>query len=231
MHPGAAAAGVVGRGASRWRCASAVHRARGDGRQRRGARASRSTPRTCTTRTSGAFTGEVSAPMLVELGVHGVVLGHSERRQLFGETDRALAAKVPAALEAGLAPILCVGETEEERESGRHRAQAAPAGARRPGRRRGRPAGRGGHRLRADLGDRHGQAWPRPSRPRRPSPSSAPWSPSATPRRPRPCASSTAAASSADNAAELLAMPDIDGALVGGASLDAASFAAIVEAA
>jgi triosephosphate isomerase len=65
----------------------------------------------------GAFTGEVAAPMLVELGVHGVILGHSERRQLFGETDRALALKVPAALSAGLVPILCVGETEEEREA------------------------------------------------------------------------------------------------------------------
>ena len=67
---------------------------------------------------SGAFTGEVSAPMLVELDVHGVVLGHSERRQLFAEADRALAEKVPAALDAGLKPILCVGETEEEREAG-----------------------------------------------------------------------------------------------------------------
>src|SRR4051794_8411748 len=66
----------------------------------------------------GAFTGEVSAPMLNELDVHGVVLGHSERRQLFGETDDALAGKVPAALAAGLLPILCVGETESEREAG-----------------------------------------------------------------------------------------------------------------
>ena len=66
----------------------------------------------------GAFTGEVSAPMLTELDVHGVVLGHSERRQHFGETDRELALKVPAALEAGLLPILCVGETEAEREAG-----------------------------------------------------------------------------------------------------------------
>jgi triosephosphate isomerase len=49
---------------------------------------------------------------------HGVVLGHSERRELFGETDKALALKVPAALEAGLQPILCVGETEEERDNG-----------------------------------------------------------------------------------------------------------------
>src|SRR5689334_14441988 len=67
---------------------------------------------------SGAFTGEVSASMLRELGVEAVVLGHSERRQLFGETDAALQRKVPAALAAELLPILCVGETEEEREAG-----------------------------------------------------------------------------------------------------------------
>jgi triosephosphate isomerase len=67
---------------------------------------------------SGAFTGEVSAPMLVELGVDAVVLGHSERRQYFNETDEALAMKVPVALEAGLEPILCVGETEAERDAG-----------------------------------------------------------------------------------------------------------------
>ena len=66
----------------------------------------------------GAFTGEVAAPMLVELGVQGVILGHSERRSMFGETDRALQQKVPAALAARLVPILCVGETEEEREAG-----------------------------------------------------------------------------------------------------------------
>ncbi|HEX2087675.1 MAG TPA: triose-phosphate isomerase [Solirubrobacteraceae bacterium] len=67
---------------------------------------------------SGAFTGEVAAPMLVEIGVDGVVLGHSERRQYFNETDKALQRKVPAALEAGLTPILCVGESEEERDRG-----------------------------------------------------------------------------------------------------------------
>lgn len=66
----------------------------------------------------GAFTGEVSAGMLTEIGIAGVVLGHSERRELFGETDKALQRKVPAALDAGLTPILCVGETEEERERG-----------------------------------------------------------------------------------------------------------------
>jgi triosephosphate isomerase len=66
----------------------------------------------------GAFTGEISAPMLTELEVGGVVLGHSERRQFFGETDESLQKKVPAALNAGLQPILCVGETEDERERG-----------------------------------------------------------------------------------------------------------------
>src|SRR3954471_8539471 len=66
----------------------------------------------------GAFTGEVSAAMLAEAGARAVVLGHSERRELFGETDAALARKVPARLEAGLLPILCVGETEAERDAG-----------------------------------------------------------------------------------------------------------------
>jgi triosephosphate isomerase (TIM) len=66
---------------------------------------------------AGAFTGEISAPMLVELGVDAVVLGHSERRAYFAETDEALAKKVPAALAAGLQPILCVGETESERDA------------------------------------------------------------------------------------------------------------------
>jgi triosephosphate isomerase (TIM) len=66
---------------------------------------------------SGAYTGEVSAPMLIELGVDGVILGHSERRQHFGETDEALAAKLPAAMAAGLLPILCIGEREEERDA------------------------------------------------------------------------------------------------------------------
>ena len=66
----------------------------------------------------GAFTGEVSAPMLAELDIGGVLLGHSERRTHFGETDAALQQKVVRALEAGFAPMLCVGETEDERESG-----------------------------------------------------------------------------------------------------------------
>ena len=67
---------------------------------------------------SGAYTGEISAPMLLDIGVDGVILGHSERRQYFGETDEALARKVRRAIEAGLEPILCCGETDAERESG-----------------------------------------------------------------------------------------------------------------
>ncbi len=66
---------------------------------------------------SGAFTGEVSPAMLLDAGVGAAVLGHSERRQLFGESDEALSRKVPAALAAGLLPILCCGETEEQRDS------------------------------------------------------------------------------------------------------------------
>ena len=64
----------------------------------------------------GAFTGEVSARMLVDAGCHGVIIGHSERRQLFGETDGTVNRKTKAALEAGLMPIVCVGETLSERE-------------------------------------------------------------------------------------------------------------------
>ncbi len=66
----------------------------------------------------GAFTGEVSAPMLLELGVAGTLVGHSERRQFFGETDETVRRRTEAALEAGLAVIACVGESESERESG-----------------------------------------------------------------------------------------------------------------
>jgi triosephosphate isomerase (TIM) len=66
----------------------------------------------------GPFTGEVSAPMLRELGVYGAIVGHSERRQFFGETDEGVGKRARAALDAGLSVIACVGETETEREAG-----------------------------------------------------------------------------------------------------------------
>lgn len=68
--------------------------------------------------THGAFTGEVSGPMLRDVGCTHVILGHSERRAIFGESDRVVGEKVPAAFAHGLVPILCVGETLQERESG-----------------------------------------------------------------------------------------------------------------
>src|SRR5918992_4889630 len=66
---------------------------------------------------SGAFTGEVSAPMLLDVGAGAVIVGHSERRELFCETDEMVARKAAKAVEAGLLPVVCVGETKEEREA------------------------------------------------------------------------------------------------------------------
>ena len=67
---------------------------------------------------SGAFTGEVSAPMLLDVGARTVVVGHSERREVFGETDEMVARKAKRAVEADILPIVCVGETKEERDAG-----------------------------------------------------------------------------------------------------------------
>ena len=178
----------------------------------------------------GAFTGEVSAPMLIEVGARGVVLGHSERRQLFGETDAALARKVPAALAAGLLPILCVGETESERDAGetepKLRTQIQTDLAAVPAERlRGR---RG--RLRADLGDRHGRnATPDQAQ------QAVAFVRALIADRDRKAAERIrvlyGGSVKAANAAELLGQPDVDGALVGGASLDPHEFARIVAAA
>jgi triosephosphate isomerase len=179
---------------------------------------------------TGAFTGEVSAPMLTEIEVHGVVLGHSERRQYFAETDRALQQKVPKALDSGLVPILCVGESEEERERGdterklRHQVQEAlekvsterladvivayePIWAIGSGRvatlDQAQEAIAFVRALVEDRDKAAGQAV------------RILYGGSLKP----------------DNASELLALPDVDGALVGGASLEPASFAKIVDAA
>jgi triosephosphate isomerase len=179
---------------------------------------------------NGAFTGEVSAPMLTEIDVQGVILGHSERRQYFGETDRALQAKVPKALEAGLVPILCVGETEEERERGdterklRHQVQEALDKV---------PLERLG-----DVVIAYEPIW------------AIGTGRTATPEQAQEALAFVRAlvegfdktagdavrilyggSCKADNAGELMTMPDLDGTLVGGASLDPESFAAIVEAA
>jgi triosephosphate isomerase len=178
----------------------------------------------------GAFTGEVSAPMLTELGVDGVVLGHSERRRDFCETDRALQDKVPAALAAGLEPILCVGETEEERESGetqrklRHQVQEGLAEV-------------ADERL-VEVTIAYEPIW------------AIGTGQVATPDQAQEAIafiralvgdrSESAAAAvrvlyggsvNGDNAREILAQPDVDGALVGGASLDPEELARIVEAA
>ncbi len=178
---------------------------------------------------SGAFTGEVSAPMLVELDVEAVVLGHSERRQYFGETDEALARKVPAALAADLEPILCVGESEQAREAGETETVLE-------------------RQLQADLAAVESGDIARVVVAYEPI-----WAigtgATATPEQAQEACAFIrdvlrmrgAAAEEvrilyggsvkAGNAAELLALPDVDGALVGGASLDAEEFAAIVDAA
>ncbi|HTB69857.1 MAG TPA: triose-phosphate isomerase [Solirubrobacteraceae bacterium] len=178
----------------------------------------------------GAFTGEVSPVMLEDVGVRGVVLGHSERRELFGETDRALALKVPAALEHGLTPILCVGETEAERENedtDRKLRQQVKDDL----------ASVGDERL-ADVVIAYEPIW------------AIGTGKVATPEQAQEAIAfiralvgdrdADAAARvrvlyggsvKPENAAELLALPDVDGALVGGASLDAESFAQIVGAA
>jgi triosephosphate isomerase len=159
----------------------------------------------------GAFTGEVSAPMLRELGVYGAIVGHSERRQYFGEADETVARRAKAALEAGLSVIACVGETETEREAGETedvlRRQVSvlegednlvvayePVWAIGTGKTATPELAQEAHAFIKSLLDvpvlYGGSVKP-------------------------------------ENAGELLELPDVDGALVGGASLDVESFAAI----
>jgi triosephosphate isomerase (TIM) len=163
----------------------------------------------------GAYTGEISAPMLRELGVVGSIVGHSERRQYFGDTDETVARRTLAALEAGLRVIACVGESEEEREAGQtelvlriqvesladavgsHEGLVVayePVWAIGTGKTASPEQAQEAHAFVKSLLDRPvlygGSVKP-------------------------------------DNAEELLSQPDVDGALVGGASLDAESFTAI----
>lgn len=179
---------------------------------------------------SGAFTGEVSAAMLKDVGVSHVIVGHSERRSLFGDTDAIVAARFQSVLEAGLQPILCVGETLEERESG----------------------------ITMEVVDRQIGAVLEASGAEAFATSIVAYEPvwaigtglTATPQQAQDVhAHIRGVISAADakigaglrilyggsvkggNAAELLAMDDIDGGLIGGASLDAAEFVAICSAA
>ena len=164
---------------------------------------------------SGAYTGEVSPQMLLELGVRGALVGHSERRQLFGESDEMVARRARSALDAGLGVIACVGETIEQRESGdtelvlKIQVEAIAFAA-------------GDH---AELVLAYEPVW------------AIGTGLTATPEQAREAHAFIkdlldrpvlyGGSVKPDNAQELLAQPGIDGALVGGASLDPDSFAAI----
>jgi triosephosphate isomerase len=176
----------------------------------------------------GAFTGEISAGMITEAGAEYVIIGHSERRRLFGETDATVARKVAAAIEAGLTPIVCVGETLEERErnetlavldrqvkNGLDRLTAEQIAelvvAYEPvwaiGTGRNATAGQAGEahsHIRQRLGEWFG-------------------APAA-----EQCHVIYGGSVKPENIAELVREPDVDGALVGGASLDVRSFVTIV---
>jgi triosephosphate isomerase len=179
---------------------------------------------------SGAFTGEISAGMLKDIGVRCVLIGHSERRQFCGETDKALQRKLPAALAAGLEPILAVGELEDERENGeterrlRHQVQEAfedvaaddaarvvvayePVWAIGTGKvATPDQAQEACGFIRALIRDKYGDLAEQ-------------------------VRIQYGGSVNDENASELMSLPDIDGALVGGASLDPEKFARIVRAA
>ena len=168
---------------------------------------------------NGAYTGEISAPMLLELGVAGAIVGHSERRQYFGETDETVARRTAAALEHGLRVIACVGESLEERESGQTelvlRVQVEAIGET-----------TGPH---ADLVIAYEPVW------------AIGTGRTATPDQAREAHAFIKAlldvpvlyggSVKPENAAELLLQEGVDGALVGGASLELESFTAICRAA
>jgi len=182
----------------------------------------------CSHMKSGAYTGEVAADMLVDQGCCWVILGHSERRQYHAESDDLVSAKLAAAIASGLRPIVCVGETLEQREGGEAEAVvgAQLAGA------------LSGHTGLAGLVVAYEPVW------------AIGTGLTASPEQAqdmhafiRGCLADVdlvdAAATrvlyggsvKAANAAELFVQPDIDGALVGGAALDAGEFLAIVDAA
>lgn len=180
---------------------------------------------------SGAFTGEVSAAMLKDAGCTHVIIGHSERRTLFGESDHAVAQKTRAALEAGLTPIVCVGETLEEREAGKTEAVVL-----------GQLKGGLGELSSSDLAKvvvAYEPVWAIGTG-RTAAPSDAQAVHAAIRATLIELGSEAVGGGirilyggsvKPGNAKELMAEVDIDGALVGGASLDAESFSAIVAAA
>lgn len=181
-------------------------------------------------KTSGAFTGEVAPPMLLDLGCRFVILGHSERRTLFGETDAIVNAKTKAALAAGLVPIVCVGETLDEREAGRTADVVA-------GQVRGSLAGLSARDLETVV-IAYEPVWAigtgRVATPEQAQEVHALirslvaqlGSPDVAARMRIQYGGSV----KPDNAADLAAQPDIDGALVGGASLKADDFLGIAKA-
>ena len=182
----------------------------------------------CDWRKEGAFTGEVAAPMLKAAGCEYVIIGHSERRQFFGETDASVLARTMAALEAGLRPIVCVGELLAEREAGQTndvlKTQCTggifslppeefakiviayePVWAIGTGKVATPEIAADAHRvIRAEIEGKYGKELAQSTR--------ILYGGSVKP----------------DNVKGLMAQPDIDGALVGGASLDPTSFSAIV---
>jgi triosephosphate isomerase len=163
----------------------------------------------------GAFTGEVSAPMLKEIGVYGTIVGHSERRQWFGESDELVARRVDACLEAGMHVIACVGETDEQREKGLTHAVLRRQVA--------------AFEADPNLVIAYEPVW------------AIGTGKTATPQMAQEAHETIkelldvpmlyGGSVKPENAVELLAQPAIDGALVGGASLDVESFAAICQAA
>jgi triosephosphate isomerase (TIM) len=176
----------------------------------------------------GAFTGEIAPPMLTELGVPYVILGHSERRQYNAENDADLARKVRAALDAGLMPVLCCGETLEEREAGNTESKV-------------------GGQLDADLAEVGADELARVAIAYEPiwaigtgrtaTPQQAQETVAFVRRRVRERFGDAAdqvrvlygGSVKPDNIDELMAQPDIDGVLVGGASLDPAGFSRIAK--
>jgi triosephosphate isomerase (TIM) len=183
----------------------------------------------CHPEPQGAYTGEVSAPMLAKLGCAYVIVGHSERRQQFGETDELVNRKARAALGNGMQPIVCVGETLEEREAGRT-AEVVQ------GQVRGSLAGQPGEQV-AGLVVAYEPVWAIGT-----GRAATAEDAQETIALVRGTVAELAGRSAADglrilyggsvkasNAEELAAKPEIDGALVGGASLDADEFATIVK--